>query len=136
MTGEPMTTAGDGTIETTLIAGEDGQRKTQDVYYREMVARRALAGQGSSLAGEAHIGELRQGLFGFAPADGGEPEHVIVSSVDEVGRLVSWAAERAVDGSWALYVWDALASAHWDLPAGWHGEAPVSPGMPWLRVSR
>lgn len=129
-----VVTAGDGMMETVLGMDGSGQELRAEVPYREMVFRRAQAGQVSCFGGYATVSPTEQALFSFKPEEG---QSFVLRAKGDDYRFITWAVEwRREDGIWAVYAWDATSSAHWDIPEAWFGEAPVAEGMPWLHLYR
>lgn len=123
-------TVTDGRETHEVVRGVDGEgvEHKEQILYRDLVARRSLAGQVMSGGGTAIVwaGEPQKVWGGF-----------LLKSADDADRPVWWAAEERADGGLGLWVWTTTdGEAHWDVPEGWAGEAPIATSMPWLRVSR
>jgi len=110
----------DGTME---IDEASGSRST--VQYREMVLRRALAGQVGSWGGTWIVFE--------------EETHVLPDwwwRSEAGARPVFWALESRGDDGRQLWVWSTDGSASWHVDDGFFGQLPIAPGLPWLHVER
>lgn len=122
-------TVTDGRETQAVVRGVDGDgvEHTEEVLYRELVVRQALAGQGMS-----GYGMLPVSTEGDRVAGAG-----FRLRSESAEQLVTWAYEEASDGGLTFWVWTTTdGEARWSVPEGWAGEAPIATSMPWLRVSR
>lgn len=122
-----VVTDGTETIDTVRSVDEAGTPRTEEAFYREIVIRRAAAGQNQSHGGTAVLDEDEVFLATF---------RIRRASGEGAPTLVWWALEERSNGDLGLWIWNSDGSAHWDFPEGWSGEAPIATGMPWLRISR
>ena len=123
MSGEAQVVDPEATVEVPT-AVEGG---TDEVAYRLVVMRRALAGQAGCWGGtvEAAVDERTELAPGWW-----------LGSADEE-RVVQWAMEcgRPEEGC-TVWVWTTEAAAAWHVPEHWSGQLPVHPGAGWVVVLR